>query len=51
MTAKELGEALAAARRDGTYADIDWAAASASKTFVGSTSIAISLFNYSTSIE
>jgi 2-keto-4-pentenoate hydratase len=25
MTAKELGDALAAARRDGTYADIDWA--------------------------
>ncbi len=24
MTAKELGDALAAARRDGTYADIDW---------------------------
>ena len=25
MTVKELGDALAAARRDGTYADIDWA--------------------------
>jgi 2-keto-4-pentenoate hydratase len=24
MTAKELGDALAAARREGTYADIDW---------------------------
>jgi 2-keto-4-pentenoate hydratase len=25
MAAKELGDALAAARRGGTYADIDWA--------------------------
>ena len=44
MTAKELGEALAAARRDGTYADIDWAGVTDSNSAMAVQAAAVSAY-------
>ena len=44
MTAKELGEALAAARRDGTYADIDWAGVTDSSSAMAVQAAAVSAY-------
>ena len=44
MTAKELGDALAAARRDGTYADIDWAGVTDNASAMAAQAAAVSAY-------
>ena len=44
MTSKELGDALAAARRDGTYADIDWAGVTDATSAMAAQSAAVSAY-------
>lgn len=44
MTAKELGDALAAARRDGIYADIDWAGVTDSASAMAVQAAAVSAY-------
>lgn len=44
MTAKELGDALAAARRDGAYADIDWSGVSDSASAMAVQAAAVSAY-------
>lgn len=44
MTAKELGDALAAARQDGTYADIDWAGVTDGASAMAAQAAAVSAY-------
>jgi 2-keto-4-pentenoate hydratase len=44
MTAKELGDALAAARRDGSYADIDWAGITDGASAMAVQAVAVSAY-------
>jgi 2-keto-4-pentenoate hydratase len=44
MTAKELGDALATARRDGTYADVDWAGVTDNASAMAAQAAAVSAY-------